>query len=235
MVYEIVITWSNTPSKQKYYTEPALLLNKKLWDIMVRNKEGLAKENMFKEWCRRVYMHAEAHGGDEDDCYKSLALDLLSNDLTPEQRLDPKYKIRRDRVSGEERIIDKQRSWINHMLRKNLGDYRVAYFIFNNGLPEILDLERGRRAPDKAMIQNMLEELMMCHAYLLQSILDRQEIPTCKSRDGYHPLTTRCGRRKDEKAYRKQSGKWPRAPAYRSKETAARELSTTCLLQSNQS
>ena len=144
IVYEIVITWFNTPSKQKYYTEPALLLNKKLWDIMVRNKEGLAKENMFKEWCRRVYMHAEARGGDEDDCYKSLALDLLSNDLTPEQRLDPKYKIRRDRVSAEEKITDKQRSWINHMLRKNLGDYRVAYFIFNNGLPEILDLDLGR-------------------------------------------------------------------------------------------
>ena len=94
---------------------------------MVRNKEGLAKENMCKEWCRRVYMHAEARGCDTDDCYKSLALDVLSNDLTPKQRLDPKYEIQRDRVSGKEIIIQKQRSWINHMLRMNLGDYRVEY------------------------------------------------------------------------------------------------------------
>ena len=79
------------------------MLNKRLWDIMVRNKEGLAKENMFKEWCKRVHMHAEARSGHEDDCYKSLALDLLSSDLTPEQRLDPRYKSQRDRVSGEEK------------------------------------------------------------------------------------------------------------------------------------
>ena len=63
------------------------------------------------------------------------------------------------------------------MLRKNLGDYRVAYFIFNNGLPEILDLDVGRRAPDKAMLQDMLEDVMIWHASLLHSILDRQGHP----------------------------------------------------------
>ena len=74
-------------------------------------------------------------------------------------------------------MIGKQGSWINNMLRKNLGDYRVAYFIFNNGLPEFLDLDLGRRAPDKAMLQNMLEDLMIWRASLLQSILDHQRHP----------------------------------------------------------
>ena len=115
---------------------------------MVRNKEGLAKESMFKEWCSRVYTHTEAGSTATDACYNSLALDLISNDLTPEQRLDIKYTIRQARDAGETQIITAQRSWINHMLRKNLGDYRVAYFILNNGLPEILDLALRRKASD---------------------------------------------------------------------------------------
>jgi len=46
--------------EQTFYDVPALLLHKQMWDIMSRNKEGLAKENMFIEWCRRVQRHIEA-------------------------------------------------------------------------------------------------------------------------------------------------------------------------------
>ena len=46
--------------EQTFYDQPALLLHKQMWDIMSRNKEGLAKENMFIEWCRRVQGHTEA-------------------------------------------------------------------------------------------------------------------------------------------------------------------------------
>ena len=119
--------------------------------------------------------HAEDHW--ETSCFKSLALDLLSNDLTPEQRHDAKYKIRKDTKTGEISVTTKQRSWINIMLRKNLGHSKVAYFIFNHGLPDVLDLSFGKKPPGKAMLQNMLDELMIWYGSLLQSILERESHP----------------------------------------------------------
>jgi len=165
--------------EQTFYDEPALLLHKQMWDIMSRNKEGLAKKNMFIEWCRRVQKHTDAASTDTDTehVFKSLALDLLSKDLTPEQRHGAKYKIFKDKKTGEIPVTTKQRSWINTILRKNLGHSKVAYFIFNHGVPALLDLPLRRKAPSKAMLQSMLEELMTWHASLLQSILERQNHP----------------------------------------------------------
>jgi len=165
-----------------FYDEPALLLHKQMWDIMSRNKEGLAKKNMFIEWCRRVQKHTDAASTASpstatEHVFKSLALDLLSNDLTPEQRHGAKYKIFKDKKTGEIPVTTKQRSWINTILRKNLGHSKVAYFIFNHGVPALLDLPLRRKAPSKAMLQSMLEELMTWHASLLQSILERQNHP----------------------------------------------------------
>ena len=64
------------------------------------------------------------------------------------------------------------------MLRKNLGDSRVGHFILNNGIPKILDLPlRSKKAPHKALLQNMLDELMQWHVSLLQSIVTKKEDP----------------------------------------------------------
>jgi len=168
--------------EQTFYDEPALLLHKQMWDIMSRNKEGLAKENMFIEWCRRVQRHTEAASTASpstatEHVFKSLALDLLSNDLTPEQRHDAKYKIIKDKKTGEIQVTTKQRSWINTILRKNLGDSKVAYFIFNHGVPALFNLPLTSKAPSKAILQSMLEDLMTWHASLLHSILDHQSHP----------------------------------------------------------
>jgi len=167
---------------QTFYDEPALLLHKQMWDIMSRNKEGLAKENMFIEWCRRVQGHTEAASTASpstaaDHIFKSLALDLLSNHLTPEQRFDAKYKIIKDKKTGEIQVTTKQRSWINTILRKNLGDSKVAYFIFNHGVPALFNRPLTSEAPSKAILQSMLEDLMTWHASLLHSILDHQNHP----------------------------------------------------------
>ena len=135
-----------------------------MWDIMSRNKEGVSKVRTFTTWCRRVQQHRG---------FKSLAVDLLSNDLTPAQQYDDKYKIKQDWWTGEIVITPKQRSWINAMLRKNLGDARVSEFIFNHGLPKLLDAPLSRKTLSGAMLRNMLVELMTWHASLLQSLLNR--------------------------------------------------------------
>ena len=194
--------WSDRRDNHRFYDEPALLLQKQMFDIMRRTKEGLAKENTFLEWCRRVNKHKEVPSSSAsiatehaENCFKSLAVDLLSNDLTPEQRYDNKYKIQKNPKTGEVSVPSKQRSWINVILRKNLGDYRVAYFIFNHGIPALFEEPRrsvhARRWddqsihistmascwPSKAMLQNMLDEVMTWHASLLQSILEQQKHP----------------------------------------------------------
>ena len=63
------------------------------------------------------------------------------------------------------------------MLLKYFGETKVAYFILNHGTPAILDVPLRRKALTKAMFQDMLEELMIWHASLLQSLLDRQAHP----------------------------------------------------------
>ena len=166
---------------QTFYDEPALLLHKQMWDIMSRNKEGLAKENMFIEWCRRVQRHTEAASTASpstatEHVFKSLALDLLSNDLKPEQRNDIS-KIIKDEKTGEIHVTTKQRSWINSILRKNLGHARVAFYIFKHGVPDLFNLPFRRQAPTRALLQSMLQDFMTWHASLLYSILRRPNHP----------------------------------------------------------
>ena len=180
--------WSGQPENQTLYNEPALLKHKKMFDIMKNTKEGYAKENTFLRWCRKIAglqievastatEHAESSEERDPPWLKSLALDLLTNDLLPEQVEDEKYQIRRDEETGEILVTGKQRSWINLMLRKNLGHSKVAYFIFNHGIPELFDTQLTRKRVTEALLQNMLEHGMRWHASMLQSILEHENHP----------------------------------------------------------
>ena len=159
---------------------------------MCRQKDGSSKENTFIEWCRKVARHAQpdkfhfeaastatehADSALDQNCYGSLALDLLTNEIWPQQRSDPKFKIRKDWKTGKIIVSTPQRSWINCLLRKNLGDYRAAYYIFNHGLPDALDLPLGQKPLTKPKLQSMVQEFMNWHASLVQSILHRQQHP----------------------------------------------------------
>ena len=131
LVYEHIAAWSQRCSDQVFYSEPHLLRHRRMWDVLVRDKAGLSKENTFLGWCRRVHSSATEHVA--SDPFKALAEDMLSNDLTPAQRGEKKYMIRRDTETGEIAVTNQQRSWMNAVLRKNLGDAKVAYFIFMMG------------------------------------------------------------------------------------------------------
>ena len=99
---------------------------------------------MFLRWCRKVGAHAQPdefdfgaataateHGETplEQNGYKSLALDLLTNEVWPKQRKDPKYKIRKDTKTGQVIVSTAQRSWINNLLRKNweIAELHTSY------------------------------------------------------------------------------------------------------------
>ena len=63
------------------------------------------------------------------------------------------------------------------MLRKNLGNAKVAWFIFNHGIPELFDMPLGKKRPPQAPLQSMLEDAMRWHASMLVSIVERETDP----------------------------------------------------------
>ena len=193
VVSDHIATWSKQHVGSHFYSIPELLLHKRMWDVMTRNKSGLPKEQHFTYWCRRVAAckttstatgHAKADSTATEHAdstsFRALAEDILTNDLTEAQMQNPAYKLRKGKA-----ITTEQRSLINVILRKNLGDARVAFFLFNHPVPRLLDLPLNFKerlfvpsnAPTKALLQNMLEEFMTWHASLLRSLLDHKQHP----------------------------------------------------------
>ena len=109
--------------------------------------------------------------------YKVLALELLSNELLPHQHAMKKFEIRRDLTTGEIRVTREQRSWINNMLRKNLGNAKVPFFILNNGIPELFDAPLRKTPPSLAELESMLEQAIHWYVSMLESILKHEDHP----------------------------------------------------------
>ena len=183
-----IIEESMTKSGCLLYTEQQLLVHKRVWDVVTRDKEGRDKEHFFADWCRRVASHsknpstakktstATEHATEESEksvFFRSLAEDLFANELTKEQKREHKYKLQKDKA-----LMSPQRSWVNHMLRKNLGDARVGYYILKHGVPQVLNIPmRLNKVINKALLQNMLDEFMIWHTDLLQYIVTIKEHP----------------------------------------------------------
>ena len=164
------------PRFKLYYIRSDLLVHKKIWDVLNRDKRGVPKDHNFVDWCRRIagrrtegpWSHVAAT--EHDDRFKELAKDILAKDLTPDQNADPKFQLRRNTV-----ISSKQRSFVNMMLRKNLGDARVAYYILDHGLPTLLDVPGRRQQPSGVLaMETLLEELMIWYADCLRFLVKLQ-------------------------------------------------------------
>ena len=160
------------------YDHSELLLHKKIWDIVNRDKQGVPKEHSFVDWCRRIALHrtestaTNSAATEHDDRFRRLVKDIFANDLTPEQKKDPKYKLREGTS-----ITTPQRSFVNNILRKNLGDARIAQYILEHGVPTLLDLPLQKQPLRRAAMETMLEEVMTWHACLLQWLVKRQDNP----------------------------------------------------------
>ena len=125
-------------------------------------------------------------------------MQMLIQDTTPNQRKQPKYQIHYDK-DGETIFTWEHRSWIQHMLRKNLGHENVAFFIWQHGLPELLDAPWRKHAPSPEMLQGILEEGLRWHASLLQSLVAHSTDPQMEhARRTLEPHYTFQKRRYDE-------------------------------------
>ena len=87
IVYDKIQQLAKCDSRGKsLYGEAELLLHKKIFDVMRRDKTGLSKENKFSQWCRRVQRHSRVDASTATEhalAFKALALDILSTELTP--------------------------------------------------------------------------------------------------------------------------------------------------------
>ena len=160
------------------YEYSDLQMHKKIWDVVNEDKQGVPKEHSFVDWCRRIALHrtegtaTNSAATEHDDPYKRMVKDIFANDLTPQQKNVRKYKLREGAS-----ITTEQRSLVNVILRKNLGDARIALFIFAHGIPTALDAPRDTQSLERETIEPMLDELMIWHCCLLQWLVMRQDDP----------------------------------------------------------
>ena len=190
MIFEKIVDWLQNPKDNASYSHSDLKLHNKLWGIVNTDKDGTRKEHDFVNWCRRIARHrtesiaannaATEHADiaannaatEHADPFRIMVKDIFANDLTPEQKNVSKYKLREGAS-----ITTEQRSLVNVILRKNLGDARVATYILKHGVPTLLDAPWIRRTLPRTEMDSMLEEFLEWHASLLKWLSNLQNDP----------------------------------------------------------
>ena len=160
-----------------------------LIDIMMLHKDGSPKDaNATLEFMRRAAQireelsptasdnatkRVELDANDVSKCYQRFGRVLLTHDLLPHQK--QRYNFKDDTY-----LSRSQRFFIDDMLRKYLGDKRVARFIWQHGIPSIADrpLVFRRRVNSKAlalcMLQSGLDECLRWYSCLANHIVVHQ-------------------------------------------------------------
>ena len=75
-------------------------------------------------------------------CYRRFARSFLTHDLLPHQKQNQKYRLRNN-------LSTFQRSFINNLLHKFLGDKKVAFLIWQHGIPSIADMGHATERPGR--------------------------------------------------------------------------------------
>ena len=160
-----------------------------LINIMVLHKDGTPKDPnaTFAFMKRLVNIRVEVRAAssdnatehvelDEDEvalCYQRFGRSLLKDDLMPHQRQDKRYHLRNN-FKGDTHLSKFQRSFTDNLLRKFLGDKRVAFLIWQHGLPSIANLPMGNRRRHLQsfdMLQSSLDECLQWYICLANDIV----------------------------------------------------------------
>ena len=105
-------------------------------------------------------------------CYQRFGRILLTDDLLPHQKRDKRYRLRNN-FEGDTYLSTFQRSFTDSLLRKFLGDKRVAFLIWQHGIPSIAT-ERPGRVLDMGMLQSGLDECLQWYSCLANDIVVHQ-------------------------------------------------------------
>ena len=146
----------------------------KLIDIMMLHKNGVPKDAKatlrFMRRLDKIREEIVATSRDnatervelnEDEvrlCYQRFGRILLTNDLRPYQWPNERYWVQSN-YEGDTHLSSFQRSFIDNLLRKNLGNKKVAFRIWQHGIPSIADrpVTWRRRVDSKVLDMDMLQ------------------------------------------------------------------------------
>ena len=158
----------------------------KLIDIMMLHKDGRPKDpNATLHFMRRVAKIREEllgtsswSGLDELDeaavsvCYQRFGRILLTNDLLSHQKRDSRYCLR-NKFKGDTYLSTFQRSFTDNMLRKFLGDKKVATLIWQHGIPSLADrpVVLDSKVLNMGMLQSALDECLQWYGCLANDIV----------------------------------------------------------------
>jgi hypothetical protein len=156
-----------------------------LINIMMMHKDGTAKDPnetlAFMRSCASVrdvqidtHNAIELNKNEVSSCYQRFGRNLLKHELLPHQKQNSKYWLQ-NRFDGDTVLSGFQRSFVDGMLHRALGDKKVAMLIWQHGLPRIADspiLGRGRL--DIGMLQSSLIECMQWFTSLANAIVNHR-------------------------------------------------------------
>jgi len=158
-------------------------------DIMMLHKNGSPKDAnqtlafmrscasirntmLQSAWRYNATERVELDTNDVSSCYQRYGRNLITHDLLPHQKQDSRYRLRND-FDGDTHLSGVQRSFVDQMLRKGLGDRRVAFRIWQHGLPRLADLP-AIKVLDMGMLQSSLDECILWYTSLANDIATHQ-------------------------------------------------------------
>jgi hypothetical protein len=166
-----------------------------LIDIMMLHKDGSPKDaNATLDFMRRsAKIREELRATSSDNaterveldedavslCYRRFGRILLTHELLPHQKRDKRYRLRNN-FEGDTYLSGFQRSFTDSMLRKFLGDKRVAFLIWQHGIPSVADrpvVYRRRvdsKVLDMGMLQSGLDECLQWYSCIANDIVVHQ-------------------------------------------------------------
>ena len=165
-------------------------------DIMMRHKDGSPKDANETLACMRscsavrdsqIYPYNATERVELDDnevaaCYQRFGRNLIKHELLPHQKKNKKYLLRNN-FEGDTYLSGFQRSFVDNMLRKRLGDKKVAMLIWQHGLPRLADPSSSagptrfigphtfHTALDIGMLQSSLEDCIAWFTSLANHIV----------------------------------------------------------------
>ena len=192
-VLDAVIKWGDAViggTLGKLHTASVAKLSQ-LIDIMLLHKDGSLKDPdqtlAFMRSCARqrddqTYHYnaterVELDKNDVSSCYQRFGRNLIKHDLLPHQKKDKRYWLR-NKFDGDTHLSGFQRSFVDSMLRKALGDKKVAMLIWQHGLPRLADLPFTAGPTswvlDMGMLQSSLDECILWYISLANHFATHQ-------------------------------------------------------------
>ena len=126
--------------------------------------------------------HVELNEEEVSLCYQRFGRTLITNSLLPHQKRDARYCLRNN-FHGDTHLTTFQRTFIDNLLRKFLGDKKVAILIWQHGLPSIPDTplvwrqEKDHREHYLGMLQSSLKNCLQWYTALAKEIVVHKTQP----------------------------------------------------------